>query len=87
MATILWYILVASDDYINEGIFMKPRPAQWRIELVKKGITLQELAHEVDCDISTLSKLGKGWTTPSQGLRERVAQALQMPVERAWRRV
>ncbi|NIM98230.1 MAG: helix-turn-helix domain-containing protein [candidate division Zixibacteria bacterium] len=66
---------------------MRPRPFRWKIELVKQGLTLQELSYRIGCDISTLSRLANGWKTPSGKLKSQIAEALGISEKRAWSRI
>lgn len=66
---------------------MKPRPFQWKIELIRQGLTLQEFSYRLGYDISTLSRVANGWKNPSKKMKRRIPESLGMSEKRAWQRI
>jgi len=66
---------------------MAARICYWKVEMIKQGIQLQELALRVGYSDSQLSRLANGWAEPNEKLRKAIPQALGIPEDRAWRRI
>jgi len=66
---------------------MVTRICYWKVEMVRQGIQLQELARRVGYSDSQLSRLANGWAEPNERLRKAIPEILGISEERAWRKV
>lgn len=60
---------------------------RWRLTAMAKGIRLEEIAHRVGKDIPFISRASRGLANPSNELKVAIAEIVNMPVEKAWRRI
>jgi ribosome-binding protein aMBF1 (putative translation factor) len=66
---------------------MPRRPRVWKMEVIKRGMLLEELAQRVGYSLPVLSRLANGWTEPNEKLRKAIPEILGLDEKRAWRRL
>jgi len=52
-----------------------------------KGIHLEEIAQKVGKDLPFVSRVSRGLANPSNEVKAAIAEFLEIPVEKAWRKV
>ncbi len=60
---------------------------KWRLTAWARGITLERIGQEIGKDRTYMSRVSRGLANADDSLKVKIAEAVGMPVEKAWRRV
>jgi len=60
---------------------------RWRVTAWAKGLSLEKIGQRVGKDRTAISRISRGLAKADDELKVKIAQVVDMPVEKAWRRV
>ena len=60
---------------------------RWRLVAWSKGLTLEKIGQQVGKDRTAMSRISRDLAKADDELKVKIAQAVGMPVEKAWRRI